>query len=283
MKILFIGDIVGKPGREAVAKLVPELKKEYGLDFVIANAENAAGGSGITPKVAEELFDSGVNVLTSGDHIWKKREVFEIIDQEVSSHPFRTAEWQVVRRMIHTTGDFNLIDAVRFSPQAISAGIAAFQEGRAIYVDSKMIQSGLSLPRLQSVCKDYDPSHIVCHVSDEDVVREARCARLPRSLFALRKAKPLLGGSLAVFGNSPIALLELNRLILEENIWPAMVIAMPVGFVHVVESKEELMSLDIPYIALAGRRGGSPLAVSVIHALCSIAFTQNHEGSLKPW
>jgi len=82
MKILFIGDIVGSPGREAVKTLLPELQKEYHLDFVIANAENAAGGSGITPKVSEELFETGINVLTSGDHIWKKREVFEIIDQE---------------------------------------------------------------------------------------------------------------------------------------------------------------------------------------------------------
>ncbi len=82
MNILFIGDIVGSPGREAVKKLLPELQKEYHLDFAIANAENAAGGSGITPKVSQELFETGINVLTSGDHIWKKREVFEIIDRE---------------------------------------------------------------------------------------------------------------------------------------------------------------------------------------------------------
>ena len=82
MNILFIGDIVGSPGREAVKKLLPELKKEYNLDFIIANAENAAGGSGITPKVAQELFDAGIAVLTSGDHVWKKREIFEIIQQE---------------------------------------------------------------------------------------------------------------------------------------------------------------------------------------------------------
>lgn len=82
MKILFIGDIVGSPGREAVKKLLPELKKEHSLDFVIANAENAAGGSGITPAVAQELFTLGINVLTSGDHIWKKREIFEIISKE---------------------------------------------------------------------------------------------------------------------------------------------------------------------------------------------------------
>jgi len=82
MKILFIGDIVGSPGREAVRNLLPELKKEFALDFVIANAENAAGGSGITPKVAEELFASGCDVLTSGDHIWKKKDIFELINAE---------------------------------------------------------------------------------------------------------------------------------------------------------------------------------------------------------
>ena len=82
MRILFIGDIVGSPGRDAVAKLLPVLKKEYKLQFIIANAENAAGGSGITAKVAQELFLSGVDVLTSGDHIWKKREIFEFINQE---------------------------------------------------------------------------------------------------------------------------------------------------------------------------------------------------------
>jgi 2',3'-cyclic-nucleotide 2'-phosphodiesterase len=82
MKILFIGDIVGRPGREAIQKLLPELKQEYNLQFIIANAENVAGGSGITRRVAEELFESGINVLTSGDHIWKKREIFEFINQE---------------------------------------------------------------------------------------------------------------------------------------------------------------------------------------------------------
>jgi len=82
MKILFIGDIVGSPGREAVARLLPGLQKEHSLDFVIANAENAAGGSGITAKVAEELFSAGCDVLTSGDHIWKKKEIFEIISGE---------------------------------------------------------------------------------------------------------------------------------------------------------------------------------------------------------
>lgn len=82
MNILFIGDIVGSPGRQAVRELLPGLKREFNLNFSIANAENAAGGSGITPAVAKDLFDAGLDVLTSGDHIWKKREIFEIIDKE---------------------------------------------------------------------------------------------------------------------------------------------------------------------------------------------------------
>ena len=82
MKILFIGDIVGKPGREAVGGLLPVLKKEYSVDFVIANAENAAGGSGVTPAIMQELLSYGIDVLTSGDHIWKKRDIIPVLDQE---------------------------------------------------------------------------------------------------------------------------------------------------------------------------------------------------------
>lgn len=82
MKILFIGDIVGKPGREAIRVLLPKLVKKHKVDLSIANAENAAGGSGITPRLAEELFSYGLNILTSGDHIWKKKEILEILDQE---------------------------------------------------------------------------------------------------------------------------------------------------------------------------------------------------------
>jgi len=82
MKILFMGDIVGSAGREIIKKSLPELKNEYQLDFVIANAENAAGGSGVTPRVFMELLDYGIDVLTSGDHIWRKKEVFDIIDKD---------------------------------------------------------------------------------------------------------------------------------------------------------------------------------------------------------
>ena len=84
MKILCIGDVVGRPGREAIAKLLPEIKKEYNIELTIVNAENAAGGAGITPRIVEELLGYGCDVLTSGDHIWDKRELIEVIDQETS-------------------------------------------------------------------------------------------------------------------------------------------------------------------------------------------------------
>jgi hypothetical protein len=79
MNILCIGDIVGKPGRDAVVALLAQLRGQHRIDFVIANAENAAGGSGITQRVAQELFDASVDVMTSGDHIWKKKEIFDFI------------------------------------------------------------------------------------------------------------------------------------------------------------------------------------------------------------
>ncbi len=82
MKILFIGDIVGQPGRNAVKTLLPKLREQHALDFVIANGENSAGGSGITPRTAEEIFSAGVDVITSGDHLWDQKEVLELLANE---------------------------------------------------------------------------------------------------------------------------------------------------------------------------------------------------------
>lgn len=83
MKVLFIGDIVGSPGRAAIRLLLPKLKKRHKIDLSVANAENAAGGSGLTPRLAQELLGSGLDILTSGDHIWKRREILEVLDAEM--------------------------------------------------------------------------------------------------------------------------------------------------------------------------------------------------------
>jgi len=82
VKILFIGDIVGRPGREAVKALLPKLREQHQLDFVIANGENSAGGNGITPKTAAEIYAAGVDVITSGDHLWDQKEVIEILAED---------------------------------------------------------------------------------------------------------------------------------------------------------------------------------------------------------
>lgn len=205
----------------------------------------------------------------SGDQI--EQRSLSIIDSEAPPHHFSAQQWPVVRRMVHTTADFSLLDAVRFSPDAVDAAIHALRAGAPIYVDSNMIRAGLSMARLQRICPDYRPESILCHVADADVAAEARQTSLPRSLFAVRKAADKLHGGIAVFGNAPVALLELNRLMVETGLRPALVIGMPVGFVHVVESKQELTAMDVPWITIEGRRGGSPLAVSVVHALCELA------------
>src|SRR6267154_1878173 len=82
LKILFIGDIVGEPGRRAVSELLPRLRRQHGVELVIANGENSAGGSGITPKTAEEIFAAGVDIITSGDHLWDQKEVIGLLQNE---------------------------------------------------------------------------------------------------------------------------------------------------------------------------------------------------------
>ena len=203
---------------------------------------------------------------------------FAIIDEEAPAHDFTPAQWQVVRRMIHTVGDFSIMERVRFSPEAITSAVQALRAAKPIYADSNMIRAGISQARLQKVHSGYGSGSIVCYVNDGEVAREARQSNLPRSLLAVQKARPLLDGAIVLFGNAPVALLEMNRLVIEEGIRPALVVAMPVGFVHVLESKEEVTTTGVPYIVLEGRRGGSPLAVSVIHALCSLAEAGQEEG-----
>ncbi|MFH0958023.1 MAG: precorrin-8X methylmutase [Pseudomonadota bacterium] len=211
----------------------------------------------------------------TGDEIEAKS--FETIDSEAQGSGFSSGQWAVVRRLVHASADFNLIDQIRFSENAISAGMKALRSGSKIYVDSKMILSGLSMARLKRVSPDYGAERLMCHVSDPDVVTLSKETGLPRSLHAVRKSAQQLHGSIAVFGNAPVALMELNRMMIEDGVLPALVIGMPVGFVHVVESKLELMSLGADFIAIEGRRGGSPLAVATVHALCELAVAPPKE------
>ncbi|HSQ41615.1 MAG TPA: precorrin-8X methylmutase [Fibrobacteraceae bacterium] len=183
-------------------------------------------------------------------------------------------EWQVACRMVHACGDPAIGADLLFQHHAVEAGIIALQKGCFIYADSHMQRAGISLSRLRQIRPDWSAEQILCHVADPDVADQAREHHLARSLFALRKAAPHLQQAIVAIGNAPVALLELNRLILEEDLRPALVIGVPVGFVHVEESKDELVSLPVPAISLRGRRGGSSLAVAALHALMIQAISQ---------
>ncbi|MDI6799877.1 MAG: precorrin-8X methylmutase [Actinomycetota bacterium] len=234
----------------------------------------------LTAKAQTTCAKAKINTLMarpiSGQEIEDRS--FAIIEREVGSHPFNKDEWEVVRRLIHTSGDLSIANFVSISNGAIDAGIAALKSLSSIYVDSRMIQAGISLERLQMVNPGYSSGFIHSYVANEDVIIESKSLGIPRSLLAVQKAKGIIDGALVAIGNSPTALLELNRLVIEEGISPALVIAMPVGFVHVEESKEELSKLGVAHITLCGRRGGSPLAVSVIHALSILASGKSHKG-----
>ena len=218
----------------------------------------------------EALIKTLLSNPMSGEAI--ERRSFEVIDQLLTERPMVGKDWDMLRRLVHAGGDIGLVNALRISDGAIDAGVEALQRGAPIVVDVQMIRAGLSLARLRGVCSDYQSSDIICHIDDSDVAELALESGLPRSLHALQKAQPRLDNAIVAFGNSPVALLELNHLIIEQRVKPALVIGFPVGFVHVEEAKNELSSLKVPWIVLTGNRGGSPLAVAAIHALCSLAL-----------
>lgn len=194
---------------------------------------------------------------------------FAIIDREAGPHDFSPEEWQVVRRVIHATGDFEFKTLMRLHPEAIRRGVAALRGGCPIVVDVKMIAVGLNEDRLAAYgCRVHQA------ISDPEVIAAAREKNSTRAVEAMRKAHRLgqLDGAVVAIGNAPTALLEVVRLIREEKLRPALLIGVPVGFVSAAESKEAVLQLDdVPYIVARGRKGGSPLAVAIIHALLLLA------------
>jgi precorrin-8X/cobalt-precorrin-8 methylmutase len=189
---------------------------------------------------------------------------FAIIDAEAGRHAFGDAEWQVVRRVIHATADFDFKSIMKFAGNAVSAGVAALRQGAPLVVDVKMIEVGLNAQRLAAYGCD-----VHCFISDDDVIRSAKEANGTRAAEAMRKArrKGVLDGAIVAIGNAPTALLETARLVRDEGASPALVVGVPVGFVSAAESKEAILATQTPAIVARGRKGGSPVAVAVIHAL----------------
>ncbi len=210
--------------------------------------------------ITEQLTKAGQKI---------EHDSFSIVDQEVGSHSYQNEQWQIVRRMIHATADFEFNGLVKFHPDAVSAGINAINNGANIVADVEMICVGLSKPRL-----NYFNVHTHHFISDEDVITQAKALNTTRAVQAMKKAQnlKLLDNSIIAIGNAPTALIEITNRIKNNEIKPALIVGMPVGFVSAAESKEITKTLtNIPWIITQGRKGGSTLVVAAIHAMLAVA------------
>ena len=197
-------------------------------------------------------------------------ESFRMIDAEAGPHPWSAVEWPVVRRVIHTSADFEYLRTMFISPGGVAAGVRALQAGRGIVTDTTMALAGISKQRLAK----YSLA-LSCFVADAAVAKEAEAAKVTRSIMAMRRATASKLNGIFVIGNAPTALFELLRQVREEGLRPDLIVGLPVGFVGAAESKEELLTTatvhDIPFITNRGRKGGSNVAAAVINALLILA------------
>ena len=210
--------------------------------------------------VTEQLTQAGQQI---------EHDSFAIVDAEAGPHAYSPGQWQVVRRIIHATADFEFNGLTCFHPQAIAAALQAVARGAPIVADVEMICVGLSRPRLA-----HFGSSTHQFISDQDVIARANGENSTRAVQAMRKAheQKLLNGGIVAIGNAPTALLEVLRLIREQRVRPALIVGMPVGFVSAAESKKLLSEItDIPWITIAGRIGGSTMVVATIHAILALA------------
>jgi precorrin-8X/cobalt-precorrin-8 methylmutase len=191
---------------------------------------------------------------------------FAIIDQEAGDHEFDGPHWSIVRRMIHTTADFEFKEIVRFHPQAVAAGIAAIRSGKMIITDTNMARVGIRSNALAQF-----GGSVKCYMNDPLIHEKAKSNGITRAKVAVDVAVSDMQDGIYVVGNAPTALLRLIELIEEGKTHPALIVGLPVGFVNAAESKAALMEMDYPYISNIGRKGGSNLAASVVNALTILA------------
>lgn len=171
----------------------------------------------------------------------------------------------VVKRVIHTTADFDYAKNLRFTPGAVQAAVTALQRGAVIVTDTNMALAGISRPGLAKLgCE------AVCYMADPAVAEAAKQAGTTRAVAAMHRAAREHPGAILAVGNAPTALLTIAEEI-EAGLRPALVIGVPVGFVNVVESKETLFAIceqhGVPAIAAMGRKGGSNVAAAICNAL----------------
>jgi precorrin-8X/cobalt-precorrin-8 methylmutase len=191
----------------------------------------------------------------------------EIIENEIGSHPYSKNEWPIVRRIIHATADFDFArqNMIVFHKDAISSGIDALKNGCNIIADVNGVIGGLNKENLTEF-----GNKVICNISDPKIVEKAKKLNKTRAQTSMRMAAAEMNGGVVAIGNAPTALMEVIQMIKENVTCPSLVIGTPVGFVCAVESKEELQTLDIPYITNKGRKGGSPCASAIVNALFKI-------------
>ncbi|MGI6776946.1 MAG: precorrin-8X methylmutase [Acetivibrionales bacterium] len=191
-----------------------------------------------------------------------EKKSFEIISGILGDRVFPTLHEPVIKRVIHTTADFDYADILNISENAIERGMEAIRNGCNIVTDTKMAASGINK---KALCR-YG-GQVVCFMENQDVAEEAKKRGITRAAICMEKASQNPDNQIFAIGNAPTALIRLYELIVEGSIKPAMVVGVPVGFVNVVESKELFKKAGVPYIISEGRKGGSNVAAAIVNAV----------------
>ncbi len=189
----------------------------------------------------------------------------QMIEDEIGSHSYNEKEWPIVRRIIHSTADFDFANKnkIIFHKDAIESGMTALKNGCSIVVDVNGVIGGLN----KQNPKDFG-NEIVCNISKPEIMELARKEGKTRSQISMRVAKSDIDGGIIAIGNAPTALQEVIKMVKEGIVKPALIIGIPVGFICAAESKEELSKLgETPFITNLGRKGGSSSASAIINAI----------------
>lgn len=196
----------------------------------------------------------------------KPREIeersFAIISKELGARTFAPHTELIVKRCIHTSADFDYADNLCFSQDAAVKAMEAIQRGVSVVTDTNMAKAGINKVSLGK----YGGS-VRCFMADADVAEAARLHGTTRASESMKKAAAMGEPFLYAIGNAPTALVTLYDLMQEGQVKPELIIGVPVGFVNVVQSKELIMSSDVPYIVARGRKGGSNIAACIVNAL----------------
>ena len=185
-----------------------------------------------------------------------------IIASEMGAWLGAPEELPVVRRVIHTTADFDFAENMRFSKGAVKLAREALKNGAAVVTDTNMAAAGIN----RAACARCG-GEVGCRMADPAGREAAEARGTTRAVVSMEEAVKATPNALFAVGNAPTALIRLCELIEEGKCAPALVIGVPVGFVNVVESKERLLAAKVPYITAVGRKGGSPVASTIVNAL----------------